>query len=369
MCLKPLAGIPNGYTAKGKINYKIVSYTEAFGKQIAPDRDQIIPYHPHEIIQIPCGKCIECRKAYAKQWSDRCMLELQDHEFSYFLTLTYEDKYLPLNCHEDCFEDIRLGNLAPGLQRTCSLEKSDFQKFMKRLRRTLYNKTISDPITGERIKNPNFQTHKCRYYMTGEYGSASMRPHYHCILFGLNLKDLKPYKRTSLGDWLYTSEFLQKLWPYGYVVIGDVTPNSCAYVARYCNKKLFNDRSMYDRIGLVPEYTNMSLKPAIGANQYSEEIFEKGYICLSTENGGIKITPPRYFKNRYYDGYLKKVNGENIEVPGHWNEKVDDRYKNRQRMKSNARSIQLSTSKEYYDTFADKEYVMQQKASSLLRNL
>lgn len=267
MCTKPLLAFPDGKTESGAQNYRIISYRQA-EKILATDHSfgfVDIPKASH-ILQIPCGKCQECKLRYAKTWSDRCMLESKFHDSSYFITLTYSDEHLPY-VEKD------------GL-KSPTLKKSDFQNFMKRLR--------------DRLDYP------VRFYMCGEYGTNTRRPHYHAIIFGLKLDDLVFYKKSPAGDILYMSPFLEDIWSLGYVVVGDVTPNSCGYVARYVSKKVGTDlNEVYAKTGITREYTTMSLKPGIGKKAYSPDMFRKGYLSLSTEKGGVKIFPPRYFEKFY----------------------------------------------------------------------
>ncbi|WNK14971.1 MAG: replication initiator protein [Microvirus sp.] len=143
-------------------------------------------------VGIPCRQCIGCRLDYARDWSLRMMHEASMHEHNWFVTLTYRPDVLPENS-DLCY--------------------SDFQKFMKRLRKALGNTRV-------------------RFYVAGEYGTKTARPHWHVILFGLPLTDLKVYKRKA--DYpLFTSEWLADIWSYGNVVIGEVTPASTNYVAGY----------------------------------------------------------------------------------------------------------------------------------------
>lgn len=189
----------------------------------------------------------------------RCMHEKKFHAVSWFVTFTYDDEFLP-----------------PG----GTLVKRDMQLFWKRLRKF----------------------RKFRYYMCGEYGSQTNRPHYHAIIFGLELDDLKLYKRGK-GSNLYNSKFLQDIWGKGHVVIGDVTFESCAYVSRYITEKITGERaeSWYTRVDrdgviwrMLPEYTDMSRRPGIGHSyfeKYGAEVFTHDSVVVN----GREVRPPRYY--------------------------------------------------------------------------
>lgn len=328
MCTRPNIGYPCCYTEKGKLKYQIISYKEATKLNLcSPFKNNENNLYGNAIF-IPCGKCQECKLNYAKKWSDRCMLELQDHKSSYFITLTYNDRYLPISFNEEGFEELTLGLLSTGAKYTPTLRLKDFQKFMKRLRE-------------------KFEDQKLRFYMCGEYGSQTKRPHYHAIIFGLELSDLKIYKVTPLHDILYTSETLSKLWPFGFVIIGQVTPQSVAYVARYVMKKQGYDKEFYKKLNISPEFTRMSLKPGIGYNAYSPEIFRKGYASISTERGGIKVFPPKYFE-KFFE----------LDYPEELNELKEKRI---EAMRCTNYGTSLHTSKRYCDTFDDKEICNENK--------
>lgn len=181
---------------------------------------------------VPCGHCADCRADYAREWSNRCLLELDDNGgFGCFLTLTYNDFNLPLD------DD------GP------TLRKRDLQLFMKRLRWSFSDKRI-------------------RFFACGEYGSHTQRPHYHVILFGLGLSDFGDCivkKHNKLGHPLWISDRLSTIWPYGYHLIGSVTKESCDYVARYTIKKQFDlDSKGKYPAHVLPPFTLCSRRPGIG---------------------------------------------------------------------------------------------------------
>lgn len=227
---------------------------------------------------VPCGQCIGCRIEYSRQWADRCMLEAMDHESNYFLTLTYDDEHRE---HlKRIFTDYD-GN--DGI--LYSLDKKDLQKFHKDLRQALV-----------RAERP-----KIRFYACGEYGdpAKTMRPHFHDIVFGLELTDLVFDSYNKLGQPLYTSKFIDDIWKNGRCVIGAVSWESCAYTARYQTKKLKGEASsLYSLYNIEPPFTIMSRKPGIGAKYYEKhpEMFDYTYFNISTSDGGRKIYPSRFFK-------------------------------------------------------------------------
>lgn len=220
--------------------------------------------HP---MQVPCGKCTRCRLERARYWAIRCTHEAMMNENNCFVTLTYNDRNIPPNR---------------------SLRKRDFQNFMKRVRKK-YGAGI-------------------RYYHCGEYGERTGRPHYHAILFGHTFPDQKVWKNN-----LHTSKQLERLWPYGFSCIGQVTFESAGYVARYVLKKQYGKTALfhYNTIDLAtgeitaerePEYTTMSRRPGIGATffeRHGGQIARRGEITMR----GKQLKAPRFYDERIKAAY------------------------------------------------------------------
>lgn len=158
-----------------------------------------------------------------------------------FVTLTYAD------------DNIRWTDNGP------SLYKPDLQMFWKKLRKK----------------------YKIRYYAVGEYGGKTKRPHYHALIFGLNHKH-------------YNS--IQKAWSLGNVHLGDVNIKTIKYVTKYHVNK---NEAPY---GVWPEFTTMSLKPAIGASyidkmaNYHDGNLNRAFYSYYN----IKMRLPRYYKQKLY---------------------------------------------------------------------
>lgn len=200
------------------------------------------------------------------------MHESQCHELSSFITLTYDDDHL-----------------------TDDLCYRDFQLFMKRLR-----KAHGYPV---------------RFFMSGEYGEQFQRPHFHAVLFGIGFADRKYIGHSGSGFKVYRSRVLERLWPFGFSSVGDVSFQSAAYVARYAVKKVYGDTA-FNHYAVVdketgevrlrtPEFCRMSLKPGIGAlwyERHKRQVFPRDYVIIN----GVKQKPPRY--------YIRKLKKENDDV-------------------------------------------------------
>lgn len=231
-------------------------------------------------MEVACGQCITCRVDRSQEWAMRIMHEATQHERAYFLTLTYREAH-------DCTEEqFRKGHHVPA---DGSLNKSHFQKFMKRYRRFLADE-------------------KVRYYHCGEYGNELDRPHYHACIFGHDFGDKILLKEDNERS-LFISEKLQHLWPYGFHSIGSLTFQSAAYVARYCMKKvtgeLANDhylRCDADGVAywLQPEYVSMSRRPGIGREWYEKyhgDVFPADETPIPGK--GVTKKVPRYYEELY----------------------------------------------------------------------
>ena len=235
-------------------------------------------------LDIPCNKCIGCRLRRASDWASRISHEQKLHEQNCFITLTYAPEHIP-----------------PGH----SLDYKHFQDFLKRLRAK-----YETPI---------------RFYMCGEYGDETERPHYHACIFGLDFNDRQPAGKGSSGELFYDSEELTKIWGKGKVSVQDLTPETAGYCARYIVDKLdgdmgekqyrYTDENTGEQKQKTPPFAKMSLKPGIGArwlNKYRKDVYQ--HDQLITSKGETKRPPV------YYDKLQKKHNIEQWEATAHQRE-------------------------------------------------
>lgn len=162
------------------------------------------------------------------------------------------------------------------MPENCSLVKKEPSKFVKDLRNDLSNR-------------------KLKYFACGEYGEKKNRPHYHAIIFGLreSLEDRTiVYENWQKCDRDY---FFGRKWRDSY---GTVTPDSCAYVAGYCQKKKFGNEaeSEYTSKGRIPPFQVQSQH--IGEQYFLdnfEQIVKDGYILYN----GVRCSIPETFKKKY----------------------------------------------------------------------
>lgn len=186
---------------------------ELIGHRILDRKNHV--WQVSDIVELPCGHCELCQKARSRDWILRIEKALEafrnNHKvtFSYFVTWTYEDQFLPLSP-------------TSGMP---TLDKQTFRHMFNTIKNT------------EEITSQDFQ-----YYAVGEYGDLSARPHYHGIVFSSKPIDWKHY------------------WLFGNIQVGDVQPESIGYVTRYVDKKLgsYLKKSDYELLGIEPIFSIMT---------------------------------------------------------------------------------------------------------------
>ena len=106
-CFHPLHArkveIPN--TVTGEISRRLVFPREWRG-DMRPSLAVMQSYDNY--CSVACGQCIGCRIARSRDWAHRCMHELQSHDQACFVTLTYDDDYLPRDASLGSFHGFQL---------------------------------------------------------------------------------------------------------------------------------------------------------------------------------------------------------------------------------------------------------------------
>jgi len=213
-------------------------------------------------MEVPCGKCVPCIQRRASQWAFRLTQEELRSKTSAFITYTYDQDSVPRSIN--------------GLQ---TLNTTDYQLYMKRQRKKIAKEYGKDYWKKNAIK----------YYMVGEYGSKTERPHYHAIMFNLP-------KKYILND-----HRIQEIWKKGRVQVDEVTPASIRYVCGYLQKQLYwaNKGDQDDR---QREFSRMS--KGIGENYLTDARVKSMKSKLNPYlviEDGVKLPTPRYYKNKVFN--------------------------------------------------------------------
>lgn len=203
-------------------------------------------------LPVGCGQCLPCRVLRKKVWADRIFLESLCHDNNCWATLTYEDSELD---HEK------------------GLRPDHLSGFIKRLR----------------ARWPT----KLRFFGVGEYGSQTLRPHYHVALFGVSV---------LLGD------EVSKCWPYGFTSVLPLEQGSAEYLAKYTLKHMTFDTD-WRLDGYAPEFMRCSNRPGIGAPavaviaeklklDYGYDIDAEGDVPKQLKMGRRSIILGRYLRSK-----------------------------------------------------------------------
>lgn len=198
----------------------------------------------NESVYVRCGKCYNCRITRLREWIFRLKQTYKYASNGYFVTLTYDNENVPISQNH-----------------FMTLNYRDVQLFLKRLRKKHDNQNI-------------------KYYVIGEYGTKRERPHYHMLIFNVQI------------------EKLVKTWNLGEVHFGTVTDQSIAYTLEYMT--IVSKVGKHKRDDRVKEFSKMSKN--IGIEYITQntikkhtESYENMYIQIEDNS---KIGLPKYYREK-----------------------------------------------------------------------
>lgn len=186
-----------------------------------------------EWVSVPCGHCKACLLSKSAYYKSLTTLEALSHSVTYFVTLTYDNHYIPKaypvrnddgvtsslvdydtgevlatvsnsSIPSDLFEKLRSDYIP-------YLFKEDIQLFIKRLRKQYAKLGYS-----------------LRYFAVGEYGPKHFRPHYHLLLWFS--------EKVSLVD---LEENISQKWLFGRIDVQKAKGDAARYVTGYANSFSF----------------------------------------------------------------------------------------------------------------------------------
>lgn len=257
MCLYPKRYINKKYTATEK-NGGVIPTLPVIGHD-----SQGEPVYDYRVlhIEIPCGQCIECRNAKAREWQVRLAEEIKAHKYNYFITLTFAPKELEQLCLKS-----RLGEC----NAVCGYA----------VRHML-----------ERWRKDNKKSIK--HWLITELGhEGTERIHMHGLLFNDKPIEFGEVDDNHLRKWKY--------WKYGHIYVGEYVNNrTINYISKYITK-IDNDHKGF--IGQILASAGIG-KQFLEKTKYSNEYkyrprANSDYYRL--ENG-CKVKLPTYYKNKLYN--------------------------------------------------------------------
>lgn len=216
------------------------------------------------------------------------MLESAMHGDNCFLTLTYADRPDP----------SFVGPVRPQV----SLDPKHAQDWLKRFRKAI------EPA-------------RIRYFLVGEYGDETERPHYHAAIFGWPgcLYGRTRDRTVMLGrSCCNNCDLFQLTWGKGHVFAGTLEPDSASYIAGYVTKKL-TSRTDPRLHGRHPEFARMSRRPGLGYDALHE--VASTFLTFNLENTQADVPSAlRHGKRilplgRYLQKNLRKMVGRDEKAP------------------------------------------------------
>lgn len=265
----------------------------------------------NQLTPLPCGQCISCRLNYSRSWAVRMMLESEYHEHNYFVTLTYDDVFLP---QRPCYD------LATNTVKYTDLEPKHLSSYIKRLResvRTEYG------VTG------------IKFFGCGEFGDLMDRPHYHLCLFGMpDLSADLDFLKQNGSVKHYTHDLIGDAWRdprsgvgIGFHSVSEFTYETGAYTGAYMTKKIkglplklqeVDSEAMAECAGVLRTnpFARMSRRPGLGYEYFQEhsfDILKTDSVPYQKDHKSFLAKSPRYF-DRLYDAILPSMLDSNRDL-------------------------------------------------------
>lgn len=215
-----------------------------------------------ERVEVACGWCWSCQKNRLNDIVGRVLCEMSTADWVRVVTLTYRPSDYELTP-----ELLQLGHKNPQPLQIRTIQKSDFQNFMKWLRRRF----------------------RIRYLVAGEYGSrATERVHFHAILMG----------RGKPPTWELHKNIHIKQWPWGHVYVDDAaSEQSVRYAAKYLLKGAKRRKSRHDN-RYNKEWISYSRIPIMGIDVVLN--LAERYASERVVPHSFKYRPPMAHEGREY---------------------------------------------------------------------
>lgn len=269
-----------------------------------------------EYLYVPCGKCIECRRAYQRSYEIRAYYEwkqtLDSGGSTYFYTLTYDNKHLPKVVVQrslpacECPTPVRplvshAVKYVPNWKSVPCFDKTQVQLFLRRLDARI-------------VRNYGC---RLRYFLTCEFGThGTKRSHYHVLFFTERFISPAAFRR-----------LVSETWTFGFNCPGKYfgavqNINAVRYVAKYVSKDIAASEAF---AGLEDELEYKNIAPfhlqsqgfgLYALTQLSDLQKQYGTCLLPTEknDGYVEVALPTYLLRKRFYEVVKNSKGTNSYV-------------------------------------------------------
>lgn len=220
---------------------------------------------------VGCGSCPACQELKRNSLSNRLALEEHRSKYCSFVTLTYDEAHLPFVDVSRLFSafdgdvvdlqqnyDFNENFSTPTVVNTEELRNS---VILYNKHRAFYkaNYSVNRNVTYEDnqvavLVNRHLQlfikrfrkyvsqnyNEKIRYYAIGEYGTQSLRPHWHILFFYSSSQLARDFENVqqfgTKSRPIQTPIFLRSLWKFGHIDSKQTDGKAYFYVSSYVNK-------------------------------------------------------------------------------------------------------------------------------------
>lgn len=220
---------------------------------------------------VGCGSCPACQELKRNSLSNRLALEEHRSKYCSFVTLTYDETHLPIVDVSRLFSasdgevvdlqqnyDFNEDFTTPTVVNTEELRDS---VILYNKHRAFYkaNFSVNRNVTYENnqvavLVNRHLQlfikrfrkyvsskyNEKIRYYAIGEYGTQSLRPHWHILFFYSSSQLARDFEIVQQFGTesrpIQTPVFLRSLWKFGHIDSKQTDGKAYFYVSSYVNK-------------------------------------------------------------------------------------------------------------------------------------
>lgn len=245
---------------------------------------KVVNKYTREKIWTSCGKCDYCRGLRSYELKSRIEREFLNpqNKCCWLVTLDYNNESLPIYAR-----DPLTGNFSSNREGFPVIESKDvpfyarpmrhpvaecfghlcyydvlgfFQRVRGNMRYQLGKGKEENEEALKLFKDISYEDASFRYFLCGEYGPTTFRPHYHILLWFR--------KQWTDSQKEYLSQILSKAWPFGSIDIKACTDDGASgYVSGYVT----SSTGLPDVLTIKPikPFCTFSKMPTIGSYQAS----------------------------------------------------------------------------------------------------